>query len=210
MSDTTLLVIAKEPVPGQVKTRLTPPLAATQAAALAEAALHDTLQAVADTPAKRRILVLDGNPGPWLPAGFEIVAQGDGDLGARLTAAFAAADHPALLVGMDTPQVTRPLLEDAVGTLSRPDVDAVIGSAVDGGYWAIGFSQPTPGAFDEVPMSRGDTGDAQRRRLDALGLRWAELAALRDVDEIDDARAVAQLAPDTRFARVVAELGAVG
>ena len=70
---TTLLVIAKEPRPGRVKTRLTPPFTPEEAAALAEAALADTLDAVARTPAERRVLVLDGTPGPWLPAGFEVV-----------------------------------------------------------------------------------------------------------------------------------------
>ncbi len=63
----TLLVIAKEPRPGRVKTRLTPPFTPGEAAALAEAALVDTLRAVAATPARRRVLVLDGEPGPWLP-----------------------------------------------------------------------------------------------------------------------------------------------
>lgn len=63
----TLLVIAKEPRPGRVKTRLTPPFSPRQAAALAEAALVDTLLAVAAAPVRRRVLVLDGTPGPWLP-----------------------------------------------------------------------------------------------------------------------------------------------
>ncbi|MFC9290815.1 glycosyltransferase, partial [Streptomyces sp. NPDC057052] len=66
----TLLVIAKEPLPGRVKTRLTPPFAPWEAAALAEAALADTLAAVAAAPAVRRRLVLDGAPGPWLPPGL--------------------------------------------------------------------------------------------------------------------------------------------
>ncbi|GAB2471058.1 hypothetical protein GCM10027162_78090 [Streptomyces incanus] len=70
---TTLLVIAKEPRPGRVKTRLTPPFTPGQAAELAEAALADTLHAVAATPAARRVLVLDGAPGPWLPPGFDVV-----------------------------------------------------------------------------------------------------------------------------------------
>ena len=83
---TTLLVIAKQPVPGRVKTRLVPPCSHEQAASLAEAALADTLRAVLATPARRRVLVLDGEPGPWLPAGFDIAAQCEGPLDERLAA----------------------------------------------------------------------------------------------------------------------------
>lgn len=71
--DTTLLVIAKQPLPGRVKTRLVPPCTAQQAATLAEAALADTLHAVLAAPARRRVLVLEGEPGPWLPPGFDIM-----------------------------------------------------------------------------------------------------------------------------------------
>ena len=74
-----LLVIAKQPVPGRVKTRLCPPCTPDQAAALAEASLLDTLAAVAATPASRRVLVFEGDPEPWCPAGFDTFAQrGDG------------------------------------------------------------------------------------------------------------------------------------
>ena len=64
--------MAKEPVPGRVKTRLVPPCTPRQAAALAEAALADTLHTVLAAPARRRVLVLEGEPGPWLPAGFDM------------------------------------------------------------------------------------------------------------------------------------------
>src|SRR5690606_12164251 len=103
---TTLLVIAKEPRPGRVKTRLTPPFTPGQAARLAEAALTDTLHAVAAAPALRRVLVLDGSPGPWLPPGFDVVPQGTGGLDERLADAFAPCGGPALPLGLDTPQLT--------------------------------------------------------------------------------------------------------
>jgi glycosyltransferase A (GT-A) superfamily protein (DUF2064 family) len=109
-SETTLLVIAKPPLPGRVKTRLVPPCTPRQAAALAEAALADTLQAALAVPARRRVLVLDGEPGPWLPPGFDIIPQCGGGLDERLAGAFAAAHGPALLIGMDTPQLTPRLL----------------------------------------------------------------------------------------------------
>jgi glycosyltransferase A (GT-A) superfamily protein (DUF2064 family) len=99
-----LLVIAKAPEPGRSKTRLCPPCSPEQAAALAEAALTDTLRAVAATPADERVLVLDGTPGDWLPEGFRVVPQRGDGLDERLAAAFADAGGPALLIGMDTPQ----------------------------------------------------------------------------------------------------------
>jgi rSAM/selenodomain-associated transferase 1 len=196
----TLIVIAKEPVAGRCKTRLCPPLTPAQAAALAEAALADTLAAVAATPAARRLLVLDGRPGAWLPAGFGVVRQPDGGLGSRLAAAFEAAGGPALLVGMDTPQLTPALLCAGARALVGDGCDAVLGPAADGGYWAIGLRRPRAEVFAGVPMSTEVTGAAQRRRLGELGLRWRELEQLRDVDTIEDARAVAAGAPRSRFA----------
>ena len=108
---TNLLVIAKEPVPGRVKTRLTPPYTPEQAARIAEAALADTLDAVVSTPADRRILALDGTPGRWLPPGVEVIAQRGGGLDERLANAFADVTRPTVLIGMDTPQVTPAIVE---------------------------------------------------------------------------------------------------
>ncbi|MEU9582359.1 TIGR04282 family arsenosugar biosynthesis glycosyltransferase [Streptomyces werraensis] len=199
--EVTLLVIAKEPRPGRVKTRLTPPFTPDEAAALAEAALADTLDAVARTPARRRVLVLDGAPGPWLPAGVEVVPQCAGGLDERLAGAFAGCDGPALLIGMDTPQVTPELL-----TVDFADCDAWFGPAVDGGFWALGLADPDPHLLRGVPMSTPRTGTAQRRRLD--GLRVRDLPLLRDVDTARDAAAVADAAPDGRFAARLARLTA--
>jgi hypothetical protein len=192
---TTLLVIAKQPLPGRVKTRLVPPCTHEQAAALAEAALADTLHAVAMTPARRRVLVLDGEPGRWLPPGFEVVPQCGGPLDERLAAAFGAVSGPALLVGMDTPQVTAELL-----TVDWQAADAWFGPAADGGFWALGLREPDPELLRGVPMSTDTTGAVQRARLVAAGLRVADLPPLRDVDTAADAVAVARQAPRTRFA----------
>ncbi|MEV5660739.1 TIGR04282 family arsenosugar biosynthesis glycosyltransferase [Streptomyces flaveolus] len=201
---TTLLVIAKEPRPGRVKTRLTPPFTPAQAAALAEAALADTLRAVAATPARRRVLVLDGAPGPWLPAGFDVVPQCAGGLDERLADAFAGCAGPALLVGMDTPQVTPELL-----TVDFSGCDAYFGPAEDGGFWALGLARPDPGLLRGVPMSTPVTGAVQRERLVTAGLRVRDLPPLRDVDTAADARAVAALAPHGRFAARLAACPAV-
>jgi glycosyltransferase A (GT-A) superfamily protein (DUF2064 family) len=105
-----------------------------------------------------------------------------------------------LLVGMDTPQLTRALLIDALERLAQPGVDAVLGPTTDGGYWTIGLREPDPEVFAGVRMSSAGTAAAQRARLNELGLRTVELGALRDVDTYEDAVAVATLAPWSRFA----------
>ena len=195
-----LVVMAKAPAPGRVKTRLCPPLDAEQAAALAEAALADTLQAVAWTPAARRIVVLEGAAGSWLPAGFEVLSQHGASLAERLANAVRDVGEPLLLLGMDTPQLTRAQLRAALDALGSGDVDAVLGPTEDGGYWTIGLAAPEPSAFDGVPMSSPETATRQRARLEELGLRVSELPVLRDIDTYDDAVAVAAAAPWTRFA----------
>ncbi|MGH9130837.1 MAG: TIGR04282 family arsenosugar biosynthesis glycosyltransferase [Acidimicrobiales bacterium] len=202
-----VLVMAKAPVAGRVKTRLCPPLDPVEAAQLAEAALADTLEAVAACGAGRRILALDGEPGEWLPPGFTLIPQRGDGLAERLSNAWAEAGGPGLQLGMDTPQVSATLLEASLGQLMETGTDAVLGPAQDGGWWAIGFRQPDPGAFAGVPMSSPFTGQAQRARLEDLGLRFSELPQLTDVDRIDDALAVAAAAPASRFAAILAELG---
>jgi hypothetical protein len=204
---TTVVVIAKEPRPGRVKTRLCPPCTPHQAADLAEAALIDTLEAVDAAVCVERVLALDGSPGPWLTPGWRVVPQRGRGLGARLDAAVCAVDGPVLVVGMDTPQLSPDHVADACHRLGRSGTDAVLGPAPDGGYWAIGFRGRRAGAFDTVEMSTAHTAAQQRRRLAELGLRVADLAPLRDVDTFADARAVAQLAPHSRFARALHETG---
>lgn len=204
-SRTTVLVIAKEPVPGRVKTRLTPPYSPTEAARLAEAALHDTLCTVARTPAGRRVLVLEGRPGPWLPAGFEVVPQGRGGLDERIASAFEQCDGPALLIGMDTPQVTPGLLAQSTGPHAWDECDACFGPAADGGFWALGFRRPRPDLVRGVPMSTSRTGEMQRHRLAEAGLTVRELPVLRDVDTAADAEQIAAHC-DGSFAAVHAGL----
>ncbi|MFI6897127.1 DUF2064 domain-containing protein [Streptomyces sp. NPDC050256] len=203
---TTLLVIAKEPLPGRVKTRLTPPFSPTEAARLAEAALADTLRTVRALPAARRVVVLDGRPGPWLPPGIEVVEQGPGGLDERLAAAFAACTGPTLLIGMDTPQITAADLAPALSPTAWDGCDAWFGPAEDGGFWALGLAEPDPGLLRGVPMSVPETGAVQRRRLVDAGLSVRDLPLLRDVDTAADAAHVAALAPDGRFATELARL----
>lgn len=203
MAPVTLMVLAKAPASGRVKTRLCPPCSAGEAAELARAALADTLDAVAATPVARRVLVLRGRPGSWLPSDFEVVPQRRGGLARRLAAAFEDVGGPALLIGMDTPQVTPSLLTAAADALLSDGTDAVLGPADDGGWWALGLRRADPRAFDGVPMSQPHTGREQLARLRGLGLATRVLPGQRDVDDFDDALAVAAGAPGTRFAAAV-------
>ena len=203
--------MAKSPVPGRVKTRLCPPCTPDEAAEVATCALADTLDAVAACDVDRRVLALAGDPGPWLPAGFDVVPQVEGPFADRLQAAWDHAGGPGLQIGMDTPQVTPELLEGCLDALLAGDgPDAVLGHAPDGGWWAVGFRSPPPGAFTGVPMSTPDTGRRQQERLVELGLRVELLPELVDLDDIDDAVAIADRAPRTRTAAVVGRLLAGG
>lgn len=202
-----LLVMAKAPIPGQVKSRLCPPCTPRQAATLAAAALADTLAAVGATAARRRILVLAGAmPDP--PGGFTVVPQRGDGLGARLAAAFvdtAAVGTPSFVVGADTPQLAAPLLTGALHRLET--AEAVLGMAVDGGFWGLGLRDPRHAeVLRRVPMSTAQTGARTLAALTARGLRVVALPMLRDVDTIADAVAVAREIPGSRFAAALARL----
>lgn len=199
--------MAKEPVPGRVKTRLCPPCTPAQAAAIAEAALADTLDASVASGADRVVVALDGRPGPWLPAGVDVVAQIDGPFDRRLAAAWQEAHDrhhtPGLQIGMDTPQVDHLVLDAALAALDDPANDAVLGPAADGGWWAIGLPAADDRVFHDIPMSRNDTGRHQLDRLLDLGHSVGMLPELVDVDHFDDARHVAGQVPGSRFAAAV-------
>lgn len=208
-----LLVIAKEPVPGRVKTRLTPPFTPVQAARLAEAALADTLRTLLRVPARRRVLILDGRPGRWLPRGWHVAPQRGDGLDDRIARAFTAygGPGPALLVGMDTPQLTPGLLAPATAPDGWPPGRAWIGPAADGGFWALGLREPGDARHVRgVPMSEPYTGAEQRRRLEAAGLDVRDLPELRDVDTAADATEAASQAPGSAFAAVHRKLLAAG
>jgi rSAM/selenodomain-associated transferase 1 len=198
----TLLVLAKAPVAGRVKTRLCPPCRPEEAAEIAAAALADTLESVVGCGAERLLLALDGEPGEWLPPGFELVAQRGDGLAERLAAAWSAVDGPCVQIGMDTPQVTPGCLDQALARVASDG--SALGPATDGGWWAIGMARPVPAVFRGVPMSGPDTGARQLAALRAHGLEPSLLAEMRDIDTVDDARAVAALIPRSRTATTVA------
>ncbi len=218
---TALVVVAKAPVPGQVKTRLCPPLAMHQAAVLACAALLDTMDAAdacADTITAATVLVLAGDlqsavGGPEIAgraaaggpagAGWRVVRQRGRTFGERLHHAHldGGAGRATLQIGMDTPQVSGDLLTAAVQSLWREGVDAVLGPSDDGGWWALGLRPGIDAAFlADVPMSTTDTGALTLQAMARTGLRVAILPTLTDVDTIADGHLVAGEIPASRFA----------
>jgi uncharacterized protein len=211
-----LIILAKAPVPGRVKTRLTPPFTPQEAAMLAEAALVDTLEAGASASFARHTLALDDQraaPGALraeLPARFEVSAQRGRGLDERIAAAFddayASLAVPVVLIGMDTPQVTPGLLETVAQPLAAGEADAVFGPAEDGGFWLLGLRRPDAGLILGVPMSADHTGRVQLDRLRDAGLRVRQVPELLDVDTAEDAERVAWQAPGSRFAATLASL----
>lgn len=217
---TVLLVVAKAPVVGTVKTRLCPPATPARAARIAAAALRDTLDVVAATPGVTPVLALSGRfadaeDGADLAAavaGWPVLPQRGGGLAVRLAHAHAdvAAAYPGrpvLQIGMDTPQLTSADLAGAARRLAATGTDAVLGRAADGGWWALGLREPRhAAALRTVPMSTAATGRLTWAALAGQGLRVAALPVLRDVDGWADALAVAGLVPGGRFAGEVAAL----
>lgn len=212
---TVLLVVAKAPVAGAVKTRLCPPVTPAQAARIAAAALRDTLDAVRATPGVTPVLAWSGRLSEAEDAdalraalaGWSVLDQRGVGLGDRLANAYAEVaeaypGQPVVQIGMDTPQVTPARLAAAVTGLRA--ADAVLGRAHDGGWWSLGLRDPRNArVLRDVPMSTPDTGHDTWTALTGLGLRTAPLPVLRDVDEWSDALAVAVEAPGGRFARQV-------
>ncbi|WP_067548498.1 TIGR04282 family arsenosugar biosynthesis glycosyltransferase [Nocardia crassostreae] len=198
----TLLVIAKAPIAGFAKTRLTPPLSPRDAARLAAAALLDTLAAVRASGTAERIVAWTGEladaeePDALAEAlrDFIVIPQRGNTFGERLANAHADAARrglPVLQIGMDTPQAGPELLAHSASRLLTTG-DAVLGPAVDGGWWALGLTDPRPARLlAEVPMSTARTGELTRAAVRRCGFRVHRLPILSDVDTYDDALAVA-------------------
>jgi rSAM/selenodomain-associated transferase 1 len=196
------MVICKQPIAGRVKTRMCPPLSPQQAAALAQAALSDTFAAVNRFAPARRIAVHEGPTTDWIPRGWEQVAQRGGGLDERLADAFddvMTDGLPALLVAMDTPQLSVEQLRLGAELLMQHD--AVIGLTDDGGYWIIGLRSPNRSVFVDVPMSVETTGQLQVERLHSLGLSVGFLEQLTDIDTIGDVEQVASRFPELATSR---------
>jgi rSAM/selenodomain-associated transferase 1 len=190
---TRLLVFAKAPQAGAVKTRLIPALGAQGAADLAWHLLQHTLaQALA---AKLGPIELCMSPGPsdpaWahvpLPDTLVCSTQGSGDLGERMARALqrsTAHGQAVLLLGTDCPALTAPLLQQLAQALTRHD--SVLVPVADGGYSLIGLKTPCPALFKAMPWSTAEVAQQTRQRLAAAGLSLWESPVLHDLDEPAD------------------------
>ncbi len=214
MNRAVVLVVAKAPVVGKVKTRLGHEVGMERAADLAAAALLDTVRACAAAYGPARChLSLDGVLAHGLLADELLdetadwtfhVQRGDGFAERLVNAhedASAASGSPVVQVGMDTPHLSARALLEAGELLTGPD-EAVLGPAYDGGWWLLGVGRPHLVAhLSGVPMSTAETGRLTRRALARAGARVTEIESLCDVDEVEDAELVAAGSPHTRFAR---------
>jgi uncharacterized protein len=219
-AETILLVLAKAPHPGQVKTRLCPPATPHQAAEIAAAALLDTLATVSAAPNLVAVVALAGDLTGAVREQeirhavreLPVLSQRGESLGERIAAAHADAatavpGRPILQIGMDTPQITTEMLEACRAKLNSTGTDAVLGLATDGGWWILGLRDPLDAqAIADVPTSRDDTGRRTARALRGHGLRVDAVPVLSDVDIAVDARSVAAATPGSRFAAAVSVL----
>ena len=211
-----ILVVAKAPVAGFAKTRLASTVGARAAAQLAAAALLDTVDSALAVPGATVACALTGElteaeRATELASAFQdcvVFPQRGTDFADRLANAHADVaarfpGAPVLQVGMDTPQLTPSLLTAALSGLD--EADAVLGPAVDGGWWALGLRHPAEAhVLRTIPMSQSDTGARTLAALRANGLSVSPLPSLSDVDTMADAVRVAAQAPATRFARAFA------
>ena len=185
-----IAILAKAPIPGSAKTRLIPALGAEGAASFQQLLIVravETACAAATGPVTvwaapdvthRVFVALRGR-------GIGLMRQGDGDLGARMLAALAAARGPALVIGTDCPALTAENLRMAAEVL-RGGADVVVFPAEDGGYVLIGARRAEAALFSGMTWSTPQVMDQTRHRLQQAGLTWQEPVTLWDVDLPED------------------------
>jgi len=193
-SEAVLIIFAKAPVPGQVKTRLCPPLTPDEAASLHGSFVLDALERSRGVAKMDRILACDPSSHHVFfkimeeRQGVRLVDQMGEGLGARMsracTDAFTEGYRQALIVGSDLPTLQPSVYTQAVGLLAQHDL--VLGPAHDGGYYLLGLGRPVPELFEEIPWSTDQVLALTQRKADSLGLKTALLPPCRDVDRIED------------------------
>jgi rSAM/selenodomain-associated transferase 1 len=189
-------LFAKQPLPGQVKTRLAAGSSPEWAAAVANAFLHDLLERLAGVDARRVLVFAPPKAAAYFAtvAGgtFEAAPQAEGDLGHRLTVFFAeqlrAGARSVVVLGTDSPTVPLEYVERAFRELERADV--VVGPATDGGYYLVGCGRRLPPIFDGIAWGTSHVlADTVARLADERG-RLALLPPWYDVDTLDDWQAL--------------------
>jgi rSAM/selenodomain-associated transferase 1 len=187
-SDARLIVMAKYPEPGRVKTRLATTLGDEPVCALYRAFVLDLADRLARLPYEV-IWAYDPAPAPFatLLPGARCVAQVEGDLGARMAHAVAAAfderPGPVMVLGADVPHVSAGCLEEAAAVAAGR---VVLGPAEDGGYYLIALARPAPELFADVPWGGDGVLRATQDRARRLGLETHLLPVTFDVDEAGD------------------------
>lgn len=215
-----VLVLAKAPVAGRVKTRLAASVGDRAAAQLAAAALLDTAAAAAAAVGVDRcILAVEGDLGDAESGaalreaftGWRLIPQRGAALGERIAAAHADAGPGAIVqIGMDTPQVTAADLANLAASLGGGELDAraVLAPADDGGWWALALQDPADAAaVATVAMSRPSTHDDTLAALRAEGVRVLGAPRRIDVDTRADAEVIAAAHPGLTFSAAWRRIG---
>ena len=189
-----LIIFSKAPIPGQVKTRLCPPLTMDEAATLHGSIVMDILERsktiqdvdpiLACAPSKHHPFfhAMEGRYpiSLWDQIGENLGRRMDQALQAALTMGYVSA----ILVGTDLPTLSLSILQQAYQELIHCDV--VLGPTLDGGYYLIGLNQPTPDLFIDIPWSTKNVLNLTQQKARALGLSVALLPQQRDLDTVDD------------------------
>ncbi len=193
MIDTTILVLAKAPEPGKVKTRLSPPLTPEQSCSVHEACLRCTCASLDQRKHIRRILAISPDIatesfGSFLGEDWLRWPQGDGDLGARLSRLIEQACAPlpqaVLCLGADSPTLPTNLLDEALYAIARFDV--VLGPCDDGGVYVIGVSKPIEELFADVRWGGEEVFSQLRQNALNMGASIAILDGWYDIDHYQD------------------------
>ena len=201
-----LALFAKQPVPGEVKTRLCPPLTDLEAARLCQVALAETVQNLWDCPA--RMVLFYAGDADWFKRAFPEmlrVPQAAGDLGVRLQVAvaqlFAAGGGPVLLIGSDSPDLPETLIDAALTALAEADVVTV--PCPDGGYALLGLKQPAPDVLRGIPWSSDQVLSVTRTRAAEAGLSYRELSPWDDLDDLAAMQRLVVRSPESGTARYI-------
>lgn len=214
-----IIIVAKRPVPGNVKTRLCPPLTSQESSNLYSCFLQDTVDKVAKVPGALKYLALDiedleirgGGIAPLLddisiPKSFKVIGQGSGDLGERLTCltnqVLEESDR-LIFVGADSPSLPIPYLESALRLLA--DNDVVIGPSEDGGYYLLGMAGCFTFLFEGVEWSSDRVFKQTLDCARSAGLKVNSMSTWYDVDTSSD---LSRLALDIKDERTVAPITA--
>lgn len=192
---TLLIIFAKEPVPGQVKTRLSPPLSAEAAAELYGCFLEDILEEVGRRP-QLRLALAYSPPGArsffqgLVPAGTQLFPQEGADLGERMARAFdrgfGAGFEVVLLRGSDSPDLPVAVLLQAREVLAAGKAEVALGPSPDGGYYLVGLKAPQPGLFRGQVWSTATVLAETLSRAEGLSLKVHLLPSWPDLDTYDD------------------------